>query len=55
LGCFEGFEGLAAEADDPATSARMVAVPSSISDGTPTALSSPPSARTRGGRSVLGR
>ena len=54
LGCFEGFEGLAAEADDPAASARMVAMPSSISNGTPTALS--PSARTcRGGRKWLGR
>jgi hypothetical protein len=37
LGCFAGFEGLAAAADDPAASDRRVAMPSSISNATPIA------------------
>ena len=47
LGCFAGFEGLAAAApDDPAASDRT-AMPSSISNATPTAASRPDRARPR--------
>ena len=46
LGCFAGFEGLAAAADGPAASDRR-AMPSSISNATPTAASRPDRARPR--------
>ena len=46
LGCFAGFEGLAAAADDPAASDRRE-MPSSISNATPTAASRPDRARPR--------
>ena len=46
LGCFAGFEGLATAADEPAASDRR-AMPSSISNATPTAASRPDRARPR--------